>query len=193
MRSRRARRPKPLEGRSEPGRPDASSSKATSCRRPACRLPSPRRQAEQTSKRSLRLPPLPAESGIRALPARLGIEGRCSQISGPWSIHCWGPGYEAQARGDAGVKSATAPLVLVLQEFRPEADNIRTVDRVMDPLLAWRKEFPILASTTYMVSHSLGAMPRRASDALAQFTGAWATRGIRAWEEGWWNMPVTVG
>jgi Kynureninase len=63
----------------------------------------------------------------------------------------------------------------------------------MDPLLAWRKEFPILASTTYMVSHSLGAMPRRASDALAQFTGAWATRGIRAWEEGWWNMPVTVG
>ena len=63
----------------------------------------------------------------------------------------------------------------------------------MDPLLAWRKEFPILTSTTYMVSHSLGAMPRRASDALAQFTDTWATRGIRAWEEGWWNMPVTVG
>ena len=63
----------------------------------------------------------------------------------------------------------------------------------MDPLLAWRKEFPILAHTTYMISHSLGAMPRRTSEALQQFAEAWATRGIRAWEEGWWDMPVTVG
>ena len=30
-----------------------------------------------------------------------------------------------------------------------------------DPLLAWRKEFPILEHTTYMISHSLGAMPRQ--------------------------------
>jgi kynureninase len=63
----------------------------------------------------------------------------------------------------------------------------------MDPLLAWRDEFPILAHTTYMISHSLGAMPRRAADALQQFAETWATRGIRAWEEGWWDMPVTTG
>ncbi len=63
----------------------------------------------------------------------------------------------------------------------------------MDPLLAWRKEFPILGQTTYMISHSLGAMPRRAADAVQQFTDTWATRGIRAWEEGWWEMPVTIG
>jgi kynureninase len=63
----------------------------------------------------------------------------------------------------------------------------------MDPLLAWRKEFPILAHTTYMISHSLGAMPRRTSEVLQQFADTWATRGIRAWEEGWWEMPVTVG
>ena len=62
-----------------------------------------------------------------------------------------------------------------------------------DPLLAWRKEFPILTHTTYMVSHSLGAMPRGAADAAAEFTETWATRGVRAWEEGWWEMPVTVG
>ena len=62
-----------------------------------------------------------------------------------------------------------------------------------DPLLAWRKEFPILAHTTYMISHSLGAMPRGATAAVAEFTDTWATRGIRAWEEGWWEMPVTVG
>jgi kynureninase len=63
----------------------------------------------------------------------------------------------------------------------------------MDPLLAWRDEFPILAHTTYMISHSLGAMPRRAADALQQFAETWATRGIRAWEEGWWDLPVTTG
>ena len=63
----------------------------------------------------------------------------------------------------------------------------------MDPLLSWRKEFPILDRTVYMISHSLGAMPRRTRDRLNQFADEWDTRGIRAWEEGWWEMPVTVG
>lgn len=63
----------------------------------------------------------------------------------------------------------------------------------MDPLLAWRPEFPILGHTTYMISHSLGAMPRRTGDRVAEFAATWAERGIRAWEEGWWEMPVTVG
>jgi kynureninase len=62
-----------------------------------------------------------------------------------------------------------------------------------DPLLKWRDEFPILADTTYMISHSLGPMPRRAEAALREFTTTWATRGIRAWEEGWWDMPITCG
>src|ERR1700712_2246491 len=44
-----------------------------------------------------------------------------------------------------------------------------------------------------MISHSLGAMPRGTADALQQFAQTWATRGIRAWEEGWWDMPVTTG
>jgi kynureninase len=63
----------------------------------------------------------------------------------------------------------------------------------MDPLLRWREEFPILGHTTYLISHSLGAMPRRAADRVREFTDAWAERGVRAWEEGWWEMPVTVG
>jgi kynureninase len=67
------------------------------------------------------------------------------------------------------------------------------VDPSIDPLLKWRKEFPILSHTTYMISHSLGAMPRRAFDALQEYGETWATRGIRAWEEGWWELPVTVG
>jgi kynureninase len=63
----------------------------------------------------------------------------------------------------------------------------------MDPLLAWRKEFPILTHTTYMISHSLGAMPERARTRMNEYTDAWSERGIRAWEEGWWEMPITVG
>jgi kynureninase len=64
---------------------------------------------------------------------------------------------------------------------------------VHDPLLAWRAEFPILETSTYLVSHSLGAMPRGVSRALAEYAEAWATRGVRAWAEGWWDMPVSVG
>src|SRR5215831_6053168 len=67
------------------------------------------------------------------------------------------------------------------------------VASVADPLLVWRKEFPILSHTTYMISHSLGAMPRRTRTCLNEFADMWDTRGIRAWEEGWWEMPVTVG
>ncbi len=44
-----------------------------------------------------------------------------------------------------------------------------------------------------MISHSLGAMPRQTADALQQFAETWASRGIRAWEEGWWEMPITIG
>jgi kynureninase len=63
----------------------------------------------------------------------------------------------------------------------------------MDPLLRWRAEFPILEKTTYMITHSLGAMPRRTEDRLREFAATWSTRGIRAWEEGWWQMPIAVG
>jgi kynureninase len=63
----------------------------------------------------------------------------------------------------------------------------------VDPLLAWRKEFPILSHTVYMISHSLGAMPRATAESLQEFADTWATRGIRAWEEGWWEMPINVG
>jgi len=63
----------------------------------------------------------------------------------------------------------------------------------MDPLLEWRKEFPTLEQSVHLISHSLGAMPRRTRDRLNEYADIWATRNIRAWEEGWWEMPVTVG
>ncbi len=62
-----------------------------------------------------------------------------------------------------------------------------------DPLLRFREEFPILDTTTYMVSNSLGAMPRAVPSLLAEYARQWATRGVRAWAQGWWDMPVSVG
>jgi kynureninase len=62
-----------------------------------------------------------------------------------------------------------------------------------DALLAFRAEFPILERTTYLVSNSLGAMPRAVPARLAEYAQMWAEHGVRAWSRGWWEMPVTVG
>jgi kynureninase len=63
----------------------------------------------------------------------------------------------------------------------------------MDELLKWRGEFPILERTTYMISNSLGAMPRGVYDEMRAYADSWGERGVRVWEEGWWEMAVNVG
>ena len=63
----------------------------------------------------------------------------------------------------------------------------------MDPLLKWRSEFPILERTTYMISNSLGAMPRGVYERMKSYADSWGLRGVRAWEEGWWDMAVRTG
>src|SRR5262249_21085884 len=63
----------------------------------------------------------------------------------------------------------------------------------MNDLLAWRSEFPILERSTYMISNSLGAMPRGVYGSLQAYADSCAQRGVRAWEEGWWEMAVGVG
>jgi kynureninase len=63
----------------------------------------------------------------------------------------------------------------------------------MDDLLKWRREFPILERTTYLISNSLGAMPRNVYDSLRAYADSWAERGVRAWEEAWWDMAISVG
>jgi kynureninase len=62
-----------------------------------------------------------------------------------------------------------------------------------DPLLKWRTEFPILETCTYLVSHSLGAMPAGARASVQEFLDAWDRRGVRAWHEGWWEIGRTTG
>lgn len=63
----------------------------------------------------------------------------------------------------------------------------------MTDLQGWRAEFPILDTCTYLVSHSLGAMPRRAAAYLQEFADMWSTRGVRAWHEGWWEIGRETG
>jgi kynureninase len=62
-----------------------------------------------------------------------------------------------------------------------------------DDFLKYRSEFPILERAVYLISHSLGAMPRATYERLHEYADVWATRGVRAWAEGWWDMPVSVG
>ncbi len=62
-----------------------------------------------------------------------------------------------------------------------------------EDLLVWRSEFPILERTTYLISNSLGAMPRAVHEEVASFARSWDERGVRAWGEGWWEMSVETG
>jgi len=61
-----------------------------------------------------------------------------------------------------------------------------------DPLLRYRPEFPALAGSIYLVSHSLGAMPRAAEAALAEFAHLWVDQGINAWSR-WLPMVSESG
>jgi kynureninase len=62
-----------------------------------------------------------------------------------------------------------------------------------DDLLSYRSQFPILDRTTYLISNSLGAMPRAVYAAMQGYADLWATRGVRAWEERWWMLAADVG
>ena len=64
---------------------------------------------------------------------------------------------------------------------------------MIDALLEYRSEFPILEKTTYLVSNSLGPMPRSVPAKLAEYAADWGTLGVKAWARGWWEMPVDVG
>src|SRR5438552_3304636 len=76
--------------------------------------------------------------------------------------------------------------------FPAEASETYNI-AMTDELLRYRSEFPILERTTYLISNSLGAMPRGVYDAMKGYADTWATRGVRAWEERWWMLAAEVG
>src|ERR1700745_745050 len=61
-----------------------------------------------------------------------------------------------------------------------------------DPETRWREVFPILGRSTYLISNSLGARPRGVYDSLRGYADAWAERGVRAWEDSWWDLAGKV-
>ncbi|MHC4896148.1 MAG: aminotransferase class V-fold PLP-dependent enzyme [Planctomycetota bacterium] len=61
-----------------------------------------------------------------------------------------------------------------------------------DPLLKWRHEFPITETTNYLISNSLGAMPRAARKSAQEYLDGWDTRGVRAWADSWWQLKDEV-
>jgi kynureninase len=62
-----------------------------------------------------------------------------------------------------------------------------------DPLLEWRKEFPILERKKgYLISNSLGAMPKKVYEQLEAYADAWATDGVLAWHD-WLPMVTELG
>ena len=62
-----------------------------------------------------------------------------------------------------------------------------------DKLLQWRSEFPILERCNYLISNSLGAMPRKVHDSLKFYADTWGEHGVSAWSMGWFELPQTVG
>lgn len=73
------------------------------------------------------------------------------------------------------------------------ASTAATIAAEEAELLARRADYPILAKSTYLISHSLGAMHRGVFDSMQEYARMWAERGIRSWAEGWWAMPGTTG
>ena len=62
-----------------------------------------------------------------------------------------------------------------------------------DELLTYRDLFPILKNKTYLISNSLGAMPKTVYNRMHDFAEIWATKGVNAWEEEWWELSLKVG
>jgi kynureninase len=62
-----------------------------------------------------------------------------------------------------------------------------------DALLRFRERFPILSTSTYLISNSLGAMPSEAEEDLLEYARTWKERGVRAWAETWWGLAGEVG
>lgn len=55
----------------------------------------------------------------------------------------------------------------------------------------YRKHFPILETSTYLISNSLGAMPREVDEELKEYTSLWVREGVESWDE-WFPLVDDV-
>jgi kynureninase len=63
-----------------------------------------------------------------------------------------------------------------------------------DPLREFRDLFELPSDLIYLDGNSLGPLPLATRDRLRELVeGEWGNRLIRGWDEGWIDLPVTVG
>ena len=55
-----------------------------------------------------------------------------------------------------------------------------------------RKNFPILNRYIYLISNSLGAVPRQVAEDLKRFYSLWADEGVSAWSLEWWDLAARL-
>ena len=58
---------------------------------------------------------------------------------------------------------------------------------LLPPQLSRREDYPILATSVYMNSNSMGAMPRAARESLGDYLDTWEREGVEAWER-WFRV-----
>lgn len=56
-----------------------------------------------------------------------------------------------------------------------------------------RLEFPVLDKSVYLISNSLGAVPKKTLEYLLHYYSLWATEGVSAWKNEWWDLAKKVG
>ncbi len=62
-----------------------------------------------------------------------------------------------------------------------------------DPLRAYRDRFVIDPEAIYLDGNSLGCLPQATAARLERLVAQWGERGVRAWDEGWLELPLEVG
>jgi kynureninase len=62
-----------------------------------------------------------------------------------------------------------------------------------DPLRGFRDRFVIDPDVVYLDGNSLGCLPKTTVEHLNATVAQWGKRGVRAWDEGWLELPLEVG
>lgn len=75
----------------------------------------------------------------------------------------------------------------------PEPISAAALDE-RDPLRSFRDRFtPTEDGLVYLDGNSLGRLPALTPERIAAVVSQWGERLIRGWEEGWMELPLTVG
>lgn len=56
-----------------------------------------------------------------------------------------------------------------------------------------REEFPILSKCVYLISNSLGAVPRKVRNDMMHYYDLWSNHGVSAWRQEWWDIARNLG